>query len=465
LFLEFFHDVTEQKRLREELVQSAKLAGIGTLASGIAHEINNPLAAISATAEVILEIPNLNTDVKEYTDDILKCAQDAALIINDLNTYSRKGSAEPSNVDIVEAIQSALKMAMRGLDTDRITVSTDFKNTALVVGNINELQQVFLNLIVNGIQAMRGVGELTISITTESGNAAIEITDSGEGISSEIIEQVFDPFFTTKEPGEGTGLGLSIVHQIIYRHGGRITASSSPGEITSMRILLPLANAEPPTIRFVQARTKDVLEDVFYLQRKILVGEKGYREETIHRPTDTHGFHIVAYKGLQPIGTVTCVLDSDAGQLPVATHLEPGNPLFNAERMAEIDRLAVIAEERGGLAPLGLMILAYLYARSRNAQLVFLDIFTDDKHQLKLYLKVGFEEVCRYYDPLEVTVMVLRHRLNYETNSRRLNSFFRPLMARLLPRIDFEKDAETAILRHAESIIDGRLNSEDKNSR
>jgi hypothetical protein len=123
--------------------------------------------------------------------------------------------------------------------------------------------------------------------------------------------------------------------------------------------------------------------------------------------------------------------------------------------MAEIDRLAVIPEERGGLAPLGLMMLAYLYGRTRDAKLVFLDVFADDKQQLKLYSKVGFEQICRYYDPLEVTVMVLRHRLNYETDARRLNSFLRPLMARLVPRMNFNPDIEKAILHHVESINQG----------
>jgi nitrogen-specific signal transduction histidine kinase len=454
MFLEFFHDVTEQKSLREELLQSAKLAGIGTLASGIAHEINNPLMAITATADVILELPGIDDRVRDYTGDIMKCARHAAAIISDLNAYSRRDPAEKTEVDLVDVIDAALKMALRGMSSPGIEVRTSFREQPLVRGSTNELQQVFLNLIINGMQAMHGAGSLDLVVDVQDGHVIAEVTDSGEGIPPEMINEIFNPFFTTKEPGEGTGLGLSIVHQILNRHGGRIYASSLPGVSTTMRVLLPLATADPPVIHFVQVRNDRDLEDVFYLQRKILVGERGYHSETIHRPTDTRGFHILAYKGFQPIGTVTCFVDENLAQLPIASHLALPD-LQNAGTIAEVDRLAVVAEERGGMAPVGLMMLAYLYSRSRGAGLVLLDIFSDDRQKLNLYRKLGFEEVGTYNDPSEFTVMVLRHKLNYETDSRRLNSFLKPLLGRLIPRIDFEPQVREMLLEQARPILDG----------
>ncbi|MEX2444994.1 MAG: GNAT family N-acetyltransferase [Alkalispirochaeta sp.] len=453
LFLEFFQDVTEQKRLREEIVQSAKLAGIGTLASGIAHEINNPLTAISATAEVMLEEAPADSPLREYIDDILRCSEDAATIIKDLKSYSRRDSGPPGTTDLREAIESALKMAFRGLDGSTISVSQTIPEDLEVVGNPNELRQVFLNLFINAIQAMDGKGTLAVEGEVEHSHVRVRVTDSGVGIPEDQLHQLFTPFFTTKPPGEGTGLGLSVAYQIINKIGGRILVASRPGAGTTMTLLIPLSRTEHNAIRFVQARTPEDLRDVFFLQRKILIGEKAYREETIHRPQDDVAFHVVAYKGLQPVGTVTCVMDDQVKELPIVGHFPVAMKVAGSRPAAEIDRLAVLKEERGGLVPLGLMMLAYMHAKARGAGVVFLDVFADDTKQTKMYRKVGFEVVGSYQDPLDVQVMMLRDRLYYEQDTQHLHHFLRPLVSRLIQRLDFADDELESIKEQAERIL------------
>ncbi len=456
MFLEFFQDVSEQTRLREELLQSAKLAGIGTLASGIAHEINNPLAAIIGMAEVIKDDARANERVAEYAEDILRSARHASTIIQDLNSYARKekaGTYDTAEVELAEPIDVALTMAFRGLDGSRVEVKKSIERGVYVSGKSNELRQVFLNLIVNGIQAMPSGGSLDIQAGKTSDHAFVCITDTGTGIDEEDLKRVFDPFFTTKDPGAGTGLGLSITNQILRRLGGRIAVSSTVGVGTTAEVRLPLAGGEPATVRFVQVRTRRDLEDVFFIQRKILVGERGYREETIHRPADESAFHILAYKGLQPVGTVSCIVSPSIEKLPIATHLPPGSDLIDDRIGAEIDRLAVVTEERGGLVSIGLMMLAYMHARANGAERVFLDVFSDDKTQKRLYKKIGFHEVCRYFDPLEVTVMTLDDRLHYETNEERLNHFLRPMVRRLLTRVDFDPHEAAAIDAQAAAVL------------
>ena len=456
MFLEFFQDVSEQSRLREELLQSAKLAGIGTLASGIAHEINNPLAAIIGMAEAIKDDANGNRKVGEYAGDILRSARHASTIIQDLSSYARKDKLEANEspeVDLADSVETALTMAFRGLAAGDIDVKKSIEQGVRVAATANELRQVFLNLVVNAVHAMPRGGTLEITLGRATDHAYVRVMDTGHGIAEEDLGRIFDPFFTTKDPGLGTGLGLSITNQIVHRLGGRIAVSSSLGSGTTVEVRLPLAGGEPATVRFVQVRTRRDLEDVFFIQRKILVGERGYREETIHRPEDDGAFHILAYKGLQPVGTVSCIVGSSTTELPIAKHLPADSRPADQGAGAEIGRLAVVQEERGGLVAIGLMMLAYMYARAHGAQRVFLDVFSDDKPQTRLYKKIGFYDICRYFDPLEVTVMTLDDRLHYETNEDRLNHFLRPMLRRLLRRVDFAPDEAKQIHRQAAEVL------------
>jgi two-component system NtrC family sensor kinase len=452
MFLEFFQDITQQKRLQQELIQSEKLAGIGTLASGIAHEINNPLYGIIGTAEIMLEEGQRSNNFNEYIKDIIDYAQNAAEIIKDLTNYSRTEESTGEKVNVIDIIENSLKLAKRGMNFDEIRVRKIYDELPLIDANANELQQVFLNLLINAVQAMKGKGLLTIDARQKEGNAFISISDTGYGIERKNIEAIFNPFFTTKEPGKGTGLGLSIVYQIVYSMGGRIYVGSQIGKGTTFSIILPISKEETKKISFVHVRTESQLEDVFFLQRKILVGEKGYHEESIRRHVDEKAYHIIAYKGLQPVGTVSCATGRIFKKLPIEEH-------FSLERYkkgklcVEIDRLAVLREERRSIIPMGLMTLAYLFAKSENAERVFLDVFSDEKKYINMYKKLGFQSIGNYNWLLPVSVMMMDYKTDYEKKSQRMEHFVKPFMSKLVKRLHFEEKERERIMNAVETVI------------
>ena len=346
LFLEFFQDVTQQKRLQADLIQSEKLAGIGTMASGIAHEINNPLGGILGTAEIIQDQVEKDSPLYELTNDIINYSLNAASVLKDLTIYSRREEDENNLIEIPSVIEDSLRMAERGMDFENITVTRELDPIPDMEINPNSLQQVLMNLISNAVQSMPDGGNLVLGCSADQYNARIIIKDTGIGIEKENLDKLFDPFFTTKSREGGTGLGLSITHHIITEMGGRIKIKSSINKGTEVLIYLPLESRDKWKIRFVIARDEKEKEDVFFLQRKILVGELGYREETIRRSIDEKAFHIVAYKGLQPVGTVSCVTTGMTDKLPIEDHFSLGD-LADGKVCAEIDRLAVLKEERG----------------------------------------------------------------------------------------------------------------------
>ena len=454
IFLEFFQDITQQKRLQEELIQSEKLASIGTLASGIAHEINNPLTGIIGTAELMLEHIAEDSQLREFTMDIINYAQSAAEIIKDLTSYSRKEEGRLALVDLEEIINTSLKLAQRGMNFDGIKVEKFIDPLPRIQGNPNELRQVFLNLIMNAIQAMKGNGVLTIECKRSGGNVQISVSDTGHGIERENIEKIFNPFFTTKEPGLGTGLGLSIAHQIIYNMGGRITVESHLGRGTTFNILIPFTDKEKKRIRFVIAKNLEEIEDVFFIQRKILVGEKGYLEETIKRDIDKDAVHILAYKGLQPVGTISCITYEMTKNPPIEEYFSLEG-FKKGRKWVEIDRLAVLREERRGIIPLGLMTIAYLFSKNLNVDRIFLDVFSDEKKHINMYRKLGFQIIGEYKWLLPVTVMMMDYKSNYEKKKNRMEQFVKPFLSRLMKRLDFSEDEKVKILNVIENIISG----------
>ncbi|MEJ5183749.1 MAG: GNAT family N-acetyltransferase [Rectinemataceae bacterium] len=438
-FIEFFQDITKQKTLQEELIQSEKLAGIGTLVSGIAHEINNPLGGILGTADLMLPETEEGSPLREYTQDIIRYAQSAAEVIRDLMNYSRKTRTATESINIVNVLENSLKMAMRGIDFGTIAVRKSYERVPEVMANATELQQVFLNLIVNAVQAMNGDGILTISCRNEGSDIIVAVQDTGVGINKEHIEKIFNPFFTTKEPGFGTGLGLSIAHHIVTKIGGRILLDSKEGEGTTFTVILPAAHQDKDKVRLVHAKEPRHFEDSFYLQRKVLVGEKGYQEETIRRKCDEMAFTILAYKGLQPIGTVSLHLSEEEGNVPIEENFSLQNYLDGGS-YAEIDRLAVIREERGSLIPFSMMALAYFYARGRGVKKIFLDVFSDETKLIKMYEKLGFVIIGSYSKPLPCTVMMLDHVSRYEKEATQMEHFAKRFLSSIVPKIDFPED-------------------------
>jgi len=237
-------DISEQRMLHFKLMQSEKLAGIGTLASGIAHEINNPLAGILGMAEAIRDEDDMEL-IKSHTNDIIRYAADASNIVRELSSYSRSAhSTGSSTVEIAEAIEGSLKMARHSSSFSSIELVRDLEEGCLVFANYGELQQVFVNLIINAVYAMGESGRLTVGCSREGEFVEARVTDTGHGIAPGSINQIFDPFFTTKPVGEGTGLGLYVVYRIITKHGGTIDVESRAGEGTTFTLKFP--SADPP---------------------------------------------------------------------------------------------------------------------------------------------------------------------------------------------------------------------------
>ncbi len=226
-----------------QLIQAEKLATIGTLAGGVAHEINNPLAAILTNAQMLLA-DNLNLETKESLELIEEAAERCRVIVQKLMKYSRKSPEEELReiVSVNDVIENTISFLKYQFDQENIKIETDLKASAAVHGNANELAQVFTNLILNARDAvLERIGERTIQIRTEENETEIsaEVEDNGTGISPEVIPKIFDPFFTTKDVGKGTGLGLSIVHGIVQKHGARIDVKSKVGVGTKISVIFP----------------------------------------------------------------------------------------------------------------------------------------------------------------------------------------------------------------------------------
>ncbi len=241
------HDVTESRKLQEQLLQSEKLAALGELTSGVAHELNNPLATVVGYAELLGLDKTLPEGVKRKVSTIHSEATRASNIVSNLLAYARRSSPEKEFVVINDAIGAALEMRRYQLQTDDVILTTDLApDLPPVWGDALQLQQVILNIINNAAQAIhswRGSGEIRITTraTTMSGRRAARITieDNGPGIASEHLRRVFDPFFTTKPTGEGTGLGMSISLRIISNHEGLLWAESRLGHGARFLIELP----------------------------------------------------------------------------------------------------------------------------------------------------------------------------------------------------------------------------------
>jgi PAS domain S-box-containing protein len=243
--IEYVRDITEEQQLQEQLIQSEKLAGIGTLASGVAHEINNPLTVITGMTEVALEEED-PYEIKTYLKDILQCSQRIKEIVKGLSSYSRVArQGEQGLVSINEVLEESLKMVGLAMKAHRVEVIKKFQCAEKIEANIGEIQQVFTNLITNAFHAMDGEGG-TLTLATRSLKGSIEVTvsDTGTGIPQKYLKKIFDPFFTTKELGKGTGLGLNIVHRIVAKYEGTVDVKSTHGKGTTFTITFPINRDE-----------------------------------------------------------------------------------------------------------------------------------------------------------------------------------------------------------------------------
>jgi PAS domain S-box-containing protein len=236
-------DVSEIKKLEEYVKQSERLASLGQLTAGIAHEIKNPLSIIQAAAEAIhLELKESqveNTFVQELTDDILESSDRMNHLLIDFLKLSKDEDDGTKDVNnLVNILDELIHLLRKKLNDQEITIHRDYEiGEALVYANKNRVTQVFLNILINSIQAMEQEGHLYVSITSSKEDWEVKIEDTGKGIPPSKLKWIFNPFFSTKR--EGTGLGLSISHEIISEHNGKIWADSKEGQGTILFVQIP----------------------------------------------------------------------------------------------------------------------------------------------------------------------------------------------------------------------------------
>lgn len=233
-------DITTRVRLEEQLQHSEKMASIGLLAAGFAHEVNTPLAGISSYTQLLRGEVDSADPKATLLEKIEKQTFRAAKIVNNLLNFSRSGNTDLEHIDVNRVLGDVVSLVEHQLDATRIKVRRELgAELPSVRASENKLQQVFFNLILNARDAMPKGGWLTLKTEADAHNVTIEVSDTGHGIRREDIKRIYDPFFTTKGIGRGTGLGLSVTYGILQELGGAISVESSPGKGTTFQVTLP----------------------------------------------------------------------------------------------------------------------------------------------------------------------------------------------------------------------------------
>ncbi len=238
-------DINEKKQMEQQIAQADKLAALGELSAGVAHEINNPLGIILGYTQLMLKEPSgFEEDLKVIEKHVKNCRE----VVSDLLSFSRKGSREMSTVNIHDMLDGMVKFLSNHADFRKVHIHLALweKDTLLIRGNTQELTQVVLNLMINACHAVHDTPSGIIEVSTRRVDdfAVIEVSDNGTGIQEQHLLRIFDPFFTTKPVGQGTGLGLSVGYGIIRRHNGDITAVNRPDQGAVFTVRLPLEPQE-----------------------------------------------------------------------------------------------------------------------------------------------------------------------------------------------------------------------------
>jgi len=234
-------DMSEQRRLEAQLVQSEKMAAIGQLAAGIAHELRNPLAIVM---NVLYDLrARVDANDRDVSDDLRIAEEEigrAQAIIKNLLEFSRESGAELERLDLNDLVRRTLQLLEQYLESSGVAVSAELGDVPACVANDNALRQILLNLVTNAVQAMPRGGRLAIrTARSVPDRVRLEVQDTGVGIPQAHLKDIFNPFFTTKAPGQGTGLGLFVVHAILQRYGGDVGVTSELGVGTTFTIELP----------------------------------------------------------------------------------------------------------------------------------------------------------------------------------------------------------------------------------
>lgn len=236
--------------MRAQIIERERLASIGSIVGGVAHEINNPLSSISAFAQLLLSEHGLTAPQRDSLEAIYAEADRAANVIKDLRAFARRSASEKRAVDLNEIIGRTVRLRSYQVDSVDVRVETRLDpDLAMVIGDAQQLQQVVVNLLSNSVGSMQNGGRLLIETraegTTDSKRVLMEFTDTGPGIPEELREHIFDPFLGSQGRGEGVGVGLSVSYGIVAAHGGSLRlADGSPGA-TKFVVELPVSRWQP----------------------------------------------------------------------------------------------------------------------------------------------------------------------------------------------------------------------------
>ena len=297
-------DITDRMKMEQQLLMAGKLASIGELAAGVAHEINNPLTAIMGYAQLLAARDDIPEHIKLDLDKIFNQSQRAARIVQNLLTFARSYALEKKVIDINELILKSLELRSYEHKVGNIEIVVDLHpGLPGISADENQIQQVILNIIINAEQAItskkRG-GKIKVTTGLEDSMVKIIVADDGPGIPRGMLERLFDPFFTTKEVGQGTGLGLSVCHGIVTKHGGRIYADSVEGQGATFIVELPASREvkskdQGSSVRLgkgspkVEVSKRILVVDDEMVIRDILIrilSEKGYDVESAASGTE-----------------------------------------------------------------------------------------------------------------------------------------------------------------------------------
>jgi two-component system NtrC family sensor kinase len=274
-WLELYYDVTGERQIQSKLLQTEKMAAVGQLVSGIAHELNNPLTSIMGYGQLLLG-HGLNAAQFSEATKIFHEAERARRIVKNLLYFARENEPERTRVDLNEIVERTLALRSYELKVEDIAIDCDFaSDLPQTMADPYQLQQVVLNLLVNAEQALlhdRGKGRVRIlTRRADSNRIAIEVIDDGPGIPREIVSRIFDPFFTTKPSGLGTGLGLSIVYGIVKQHDGEVTAENLP--TGGARFIVELPVVEVPVTQSASAESDSKIAAISAARSRVLVVE------------------------------------------------------------------------------------------------------------------------------------------------------------------------------------------------
>ncbi len=334
-------DVTELKRLEEQLIQAEKLAAMGQMLAGVAHELNNPLTAILGVTELLREREGFDESAKRQLELTHRQARRAARIVQNLLEFARPASPQKKPLDINSLVERTLQLHEHSLRRNRVVV--DFQpqpELPGVIGDGNQLIQVFLNLLTNAEQAIREVretGRIQIRLSQYAGKLLLTVQDDGVGIRPDALPRLFDPFYTTKRPGGGTGLGLSICLSIIKEHGGSIEAAALPAGGSAFTVYLPSAGIAPGlpmvdsgVVSIRQLSSNDALKDRAIL---VLDDEESIRM-LLEEGLSLHGFQVDCVA--TPEAAIAAARKRSYDLLLCDLHLSSGGAIVSGTQAAEL---------------------------------------------------------------------------------------------------------------------------------